>query len=397
MGIFNIFNINKKEKKTNNNYNDLSKKGYIECNEVYLYPNMVETLKKKYIAFDIETTGLNPTEDRIVELGAVIFENEIPVKKFSTLVNPNKLISDKAMEVNNISNQMIEKAPKEYEVYPKLIEFLEDALSGETIICAHNAQFDISFLSNTLERLGYSGNIRYIDTLSISRKLISGLENYRQNTIAEYLNIINEDEHRAVTDAETCGKILHSLLNCEIKESKNKKEIDIIPLDNYEKIIFAYVTKLINENNLDSNYFGARKNASGYVSICYLYDFIKYKITKNGLYAIISKSFLPKLNLQIKECTVSEGGKEFVRVYLNSINEMEQLNEYILNEYKKSYKATYDYIDGSSRREEKVIESVQTLYQITLEEADKIILDEMTNNSLYKYIVEPVIQKKDST
>ena len=391
MGIFDIFN---KNNKNDNIKNNLKIKGNIEYEQVYLNSSILDILKKKYISFDIETTGLSPITDRIVEVGAVLFEDGIPVKKFSSLVNPIKVISSEATRVNNISNKMIETAPKENVIYPKLIDFLGDALSGTTIICAHNAQFDISFLSNTLERLGYSGNIRYIDTLSISRNVISGLDNYRQNTVAEYFDIINKEQHRAVTDAETCGKILYHLLDYEIKENKTKKEINIIPLDNCEKIIFAYITKLISDNNLEFNYFGARKNTSGYVGVCYLYDFIKYKITKNGLYIIISKNFSKNLKLQIKECTASEGGNEFVRVYLNSLDEMELLNEYILNEYKKSYKATFDYIDGSSRREKNVIESVQSLYQITIEEADMIIANEKLNNTLYKYLVEPTIQKQ---
>lgn len=222
MGIFDIFNRNKKSNELNN-VNNLNAKGYIECKEVYLYSSIVERLKKKYIAFDIETTGLNPVEDRIVELGAVLFENGIPVKKFSSLVNPNKFISFEATRVNNISNEMIQNAPRENIIYPKLVEFLEDSLSGETVICAHNARFDIGFLSNTLERLGYSGNIKYIDTLSLSRNLIYGLENYKQSTVADYFDIINEEAHRAVTDAETCGKILYRFLDYEIKEKQAEK------------------------------------------------------------------------------------------------------------------------------------------------------------------------------
>ncbi len=394
MGIFDIFNKRKKNEKIRDICNDFNMKGKIEYREVYLYPSIEENLKKKYIAFDIETTGLSPTEDRIIEIGAVLFENGIPVKKFGSLVNSNKTISSQATAVNNISNQMIENAPKEDIVYPKLIECLGDALSGTTIICAHNARFDISFLSNTLERLGYSGNIRYIDTLSISRDLISGLDNYRQNTVAKYFDIINLEEHRAVTDAETCGQILHHLLEYEIKENDVKKEENIIPLDDYEKIIFAYITKLIIDNNMNIDYYGARKNTSGYVNVCYLYSFIKYKITKKGLYIIIPKNLSRNIKLQVKECTLSEGGDEFVRVYFNSLNEIELLNQYILNEYKKSYKATLNYINGSSRREKNVIKEVKKLYRIAIEEADKIIANEISNNTLYKYLVESNIQKQ---
>lgn len=395
MGIFDIFNRNKKSNELNN-VNNLNAKGYIECKEVYLYSSIVEMLKKKYIAFDIETTGLNPVEDRIVELGAVLFENGIPVKKFSSLVNPNKFISFEATRVNNISNEMIQNAPRENIIYPKLVEFLEDSLSGETVICAHNARFDIGFLSNTLERLGYSGNIKYIDTLSLSRNLIYGLENYKQSTVADYFDIINEEAHRAVTDAETCGKILYRFLDYEIEEKQTEKKRNIIALDDYEKIVFAYIEKLINDNGLNIDFLGARKNASGYINICYLYSFIKYKFSKKGKYIIVSNDFSKNLELPVEQCNISEGGNEFVRVYFSSIDDIKQLDEYILNEYKKSYNATMDYIDGSSRREKNVIEEVENLYKISVQEVEKIINNEISNKTLNNYLSEINIKKQVS-
>lgn len=399
MGIFDIFNRTKKSNElnnVNNVSNNLNAKGNIECREVYLYSSIVEMLKKKYIAFDIETTGLNPVEDRIVEIGAVLFENGIPVKKFSSLVNPNKCISFEATRVNNISNKMIQNAPRENIIYPKLIEFLDDSLSGETLICAHNARFDIGFLANTLERLGYSGNIKYIDTLSLSRNLIYGLENYKQNTVADYFNIINEEAHRAVTDAETCGKILYHFLDYEIKEKQAEKKRNIIALDDYEKIVFAYIEKLINDNGLNIDFLGARKNASGYINICYLYSFIKYKFSKKGKYIIVSNDFSKNIELPVEQCNISEGGNEFVRVYFNSIDDIKQLDEYILNEYKKSYNSTIDYIDGSSRREKNVIEEVENLYQISVEEVEKIINNEISNRTLNNYLSEINIKKQVS-
>lgn len=395
MGIFDIFNRNKKSNELNN-VNNLNAKGYIERKEVYLYSSIVEMLKKKYIAFDIETTGLNPVEDRIVELGAVLFENGIPVKKFSSLVNPNKFISFEATRVNNISNEMIQNAPRENIIYPKLVEFLEDSLSGETVICAHNARFDIGFLSNTLERLGYSGNIKYIDILSLSRNLIYGLENYKQSTVADYFDIINEEAHRAVTDAETCGKILYHFLDYEIKEKQTEKKRNISALDDYEKIVFAYIEKLINDNGLNIDFLGARKNASGYINICYLYSFIKYKFSKKGKYIIVSNDFSKNLELPVEQCNISEGGNEFIRVYFSSIDDIKQLDEYILNEYKKSYNATMDYIDGSSRREKNVIEEFENLYKISVQEVEKIINNEISNKTLNNYLSEINIKKQVS-
>lgn len=174
--------------------------------------DIAESLHKRFVAFDVETTGLSPMSDRIVEIGAVLFEDGKPVSSFSTLVNPQIPIPDSASAVNHITNDMLAAAPVEDEVYPGLTEFLGDALEGKTFVCAHNARFDMGFLCNTLSRLGFDAAIRYVDTLSLSRKYINGLTNYKQCTVEQYFGLTNTEAHRAASDAEICGKILCGLL-----------------------------------------------------------------------------------------------------------------------------------------------------------------------------------------
>ena len=183
------------------------------------YPNL-QKLCERYIAFDVETTGLSPYSERIIEVGAVIFENGQKVNEFNTLINPGIPVPSSATKINHITNAMLADAPTESEAYPKLVNFLGNALSKETIICAHNARFDMSFLSNTFSRLGYDAEIVYVDTLSIARNLIPGLDNYKQPTIANHFGIVNNNEHRAASDAEVCGIILSKLLDMKLEEHK---------------------------------------------------------------------------------------------------------------------------------------------------------------------------------
>ena len=138
----------------------------------------VNKLKKRYIAFDVETTGLYPNIHKIIEIGAVLFEKGEIIKIFGTLVNPGVPVSKRATAINHITNAMAKAAPKEKEVYKELVDFLGDALDKKTLICAHNAKFDMSFLSEALMNLGYEGIINNVDTLSIPRSLIPGLDNY---------------------------------------------------------------------------------------------------------------------------------------------------------------------------------------------------------------------------
>lgn len=186
---------------------------------------MLNQMKKTFYAFDVETTGLNPNSDRIIEIGCVKFENLVPVKEFKTLVNANKFIPHHVTEVNNITNLMLLTAPREKKVYQFLCEFIRDVLDGKSIIVAHNARFDMSFLANTLERLNYSGTLNYLDTLEISKNLLKGLPNYKQITVASYLNIPITNAHRASDDALVCGKILAKLISriIEITEKVEKR------------------------------------------------------------------------------------------------------------------------------------------------------------------------------
>ena len=174
---------------------------------------VIDSLTQQFVAFDIETTGLSPTNDRIVELGAVLFCNGEPVRQFTTLVNPGIPIPASATAVNHITNRMLSSAPTEQEAYPQLIEFLGDALQGEIIMCAHNASFDFNFLCNTLSRLGYDATFKYVDTLYLSRKYIFGLPDYKQSTLEQHFGLTNPTAHRASTDAENCGKILCHILD----------------------------------------------------------------------------------------------------------------------------------------------------------------------------------------
>ena len=173
----------------------------------------INNLKKRYIALDVETTGLDPLKDRIIEIGAVLFENGQVIKTFNSLVNPHVIIPLEVSNINHITNQMLKSAPEEKEVYANFIAFLSDATIGKTIICAHNARFDLGFLKETFRRLGYFANIYYVDTLSLARQTLPNLPNHKLNTVASYLDINNEKSHRAYSDALVCGKILWKLIN----------------------------------------------------------------------------------------------------------------------------------------------------------------------------------------
>ena len=170
--------------------------GQVEMNRVFVQYDNYEAVCKKFIAFDTETTGLSQYNDEIVEVAAVKFTDGKIEKTYSSLIDPGISIPGSATDVNHITNEMIKKYGKKQAIaYHELVEFLGDAMDGETVICAHNASFDMGFLKKSLERYGYSGKINYVDTLSFSHYLLYGLPNYKQNTIAEEFGLVNECAH----------------------------------------------------------------------------------------------------------------------------------------------------------------------------------------------------------
>lgn len=174
--------------------------------------NAQKTAMNKFYAIDIETTGLDKDNDSIIEIGAVLFELGKPVKVFNSLINPMKAIPEETTQINHISNDMVKDAPGEKEVLERLIVFLNDAIKKQTFLCAHNADFDISFLDAAFRRNNIEVDLYYVDTLAIAKENIKGLSNYKLNTLANHFNIINKEEHRASNDAEVCGNLLVKIL-----------------------------------------------------------------------------------------------------------------------------------------------------------------------------------------
>ena len=331
-------------------------------------------IRNCYIAFDVETTGLNPTSDRIVEIGAVIFRRGTVQKVFSSLVNPDTPISQAASAVNHITNSMLNSAPSEKEVYSQLVDFLGEALSAGVVMCAHNAEFDFDFLCNTLSRLGFNANIEYIDTLGLSRKYLHGLENYKQSTIENYFGLVNSSPHRAATDAENCGHILYRLLDTaheffEIEKRKSEQSKPSIQ----ELEVCAFVQNVISQKGGNTQLLRFRKNSSGYVDISCLYDFLKMKFGKKGAYILI-RSDCPVTNNYVTEsCTQSEGGTVYIRVYFSSPFDLEPLSEYIYKAFLNCYKSMEEYASYSNDRRREVENSVRYMCALTNEEAASLL------------------------
>lgn len=185
----------------------------------------IASCKDTFIAFDVETTGLSPDADRIVELSAVRFCDFKAVDCFSTMIKADRQITEGAFLVNGITEQDLENAPSESEAMKAFSEFIgSDALIGKTILVAHNAVFDLAFVSNALHRCGIEHDLRCKDTLKISSNLLPELSDHKLKTVAMAFGIVQNNAHRAEDDARVCGEIFVALLKRMHSKSKMYKK-----------------------------------------------------------------------------------------------------------------------------------------------------------------------------
>jgi DNA polymerase III subunit epsilon len=152
----------------------------------------------EFIAFDLETTGLHPVAAQIVEIAAVRFRGDGQVLgQFEQLVNPQCDIPARVTEIHGITNQMVLDQPTIARALPALVEFLGDTAA---VMLAHNAGFDVGFLSVAFSRLRQPApKYPVLDTCVLARRRLS-LSNYKLETIGRHLHLIDVEMHRALDD-----------------------------------------------------------------------------------------------------------------------------------------------------------------------------------------------------
>lgn len=201
--------------------------------EAYLAPDTVscisfskgQDLDTTYCVLDLETTGLSFRTEKITEVGIMKVKNGEVIDEFSCFVNPEKPIPQKVVEVTNITDDMVKDAETIDKVFPKILEFV-----GDSILVAHNADFDIGFLKYNASQLGYELNNTYLDTLRLAKSLFPDFKKYKLGFIADKLGIVVEVAHRALDDVDTTVKVFNIMISM-LKEKGAKTWDDVDSLE----------------------------------------------------------------------------------------------------------------------------------------------------------------------
>ena len=204
-----------------------------------------QTFDDTYVVFDLETTGFSSEHDRIIEIGAVKYQNRRRVDSFSCFVNPEIPIPFRIEKLTGINDSMVIDAQTIEEVLPKFIEFCEGA-----VLVAHNADFDSGFIKTKAKQvMGIDKEYTVVDTVALARVLLPQLNRYKLDTVAKAVGVSLENHHRAVDDADCCAGIFikfmtmmeeRGITNLNQAESlADERENIVKKLPSYHAIILA--------------------------------------------------------------------------------------------------------------------------------------------------------------
>ena len=259
--------------------------------EAYLVPDKVpavsnpkgQNLDTTYCVLDLETTGLSFRTEKITEIGIMKVKNGEVIDEFECFVNPEKPISQRVVEVTHITDDMVKDAETIDKVLPKVLKFV-----GDSVLVAHNADFDIGFLKYNAKQLGLSLENTYLDTLRLAKEVFPDLKKYKLGIIAENLGIEVLVAHRALDDVDTTVKVFRVML-------EKLKEKGVEKLEDIEKIAAGQVNykklKSFHAIILAKDYVGL-KNLYKLISISHLDYFYKKPLLLKSIYKKYSEGLI---------------------------------------------------------------------------------------------------------
>lgn len=244
--------------------------------EAYLVDDLIETVKNEkgqnlhdsFVVFDLETTGIGPKSNEIIEIGAIRVENGVMKETFSEFVNPGRPIPYPIQKLTGINDAMVADAEKIDVLLPKFLEFC-----GDSVLVAHNAAFDVGFISRKAKDLGLEILPTVVDTVAVARALLPDMKSHKLNLVAKRFGVSLENHHRAVDDATATAEIfVHMIKRLNDRGIESLKELNefgipseetIRKLPSYHAVILAKnetgrvnLYRLVSESHL--KYFNRR-------------------------------------------------------------------------------------------------------------------------------------------
>ena len=270
-----------------------------------------------YTIVDLETTGGKFNEESIIEVAAYKFNGTEITDQFISLVNPVRDIHPYVEKLTGISSKMVKTAPKFHEIAKRVIEITTDS-----ILVAHNAQFDYRILQLEFKRLGYEFSMKSLCTVILSQELLPEQESFKLGKLSRSLGIPLKDRHRASGDALATLELFKILMEKDVKQEIIKKSIVEFPGESMNSLFKDTIENLNNEVGVFYIYNKHKK----LIYIDYSKD-IKNKVVK----LFTSKKFIPKyVQNNFKSIKVHKTGNISISV-IKALNEIRSLKPKINN------------------------------------------------------------------
>ena len=270
-----------------------------------------------YTIVDIESTGGKFNEESIIEVAAYKFDGTSIKDQFISLVNPQRDIHPYVEKLTGITSKIVKTAPKFHEIAKRVVE-----ITSDSILVAHNAQFDYRILQLEFKRLGYDFSMKSLCTVILSQELLPDQESYKLGRLSRSLGIPLKDRHRASGDALATVELFKILLEKDIKQNIIKKSIVEFPGESMNSLFKDTIENLNNEVGVFYIYNKHKK----LIYIDYSKD-IKNKVVK----LFTSKKFIPKyVQNNFKSIKVHKTGNISISV-IKALNEIRSLKPKINN------------------------------------------------------------------
>lgn len=282
----------------------------------------------KLAVVDVETTGLNPTQNRITEIGIVFIENGRVISHYESLVNPSRPIPENIQLLTGISNKMVQKQPLFDEIAESINEMTRDC-----IVVGHNVNFDYSFLKSEMKLVGIRFSRKTLCTAELTRLLHNNFSSYSLASLCKIFKIPNRCHHRALPDAEVTATLFCKLIAEKepgFLESLFSKKSNLIP-EHLQETVYNqlpakagvyyfigkngkpfYIGKAANIRKRVISHFRGDGNSLKIVSLGSNIKKIRFEETGNELLASLLEDheirhFWPSLNRAQKKNTVTFG------------------------------------------------------------------------------------------
>lgn len=195
---------------------------------------------------DVETTGIRPTFERVIEIGIVRYKNGEIIDSYQSFVNPGRAIPQFIAGYTGITDDMVEDAP----FFEEIATQIRDMFAG-TVVCGHNLQFDLGFLRAEFQRAGMPTPVPVkICTLKLARRMYPMLRSKSLSSVAMHLKIRSGTAHRAIYDAETTARVLDRIIFAKLNENPAFKLSDLVQFES--GMIKTPIKLAVNQNLLDS-------------------------------------------------------------------------------------------------------------------------------------------------